>query len=957
MFAFFLSLSTAIKLKTMAVDKPKKSVFRRIIKWTGISFLLLVLFLIAAPFLFKDKIVSIVKEQANKNLNAKVDFGDFDLTLFSSFPDFRFKIQNVSVLNIAPFEGDTLAFIKELSADINLKSVISGGPYGINSVVIDKARIHGVVMPNGKANWDITKPSADSTGKPTPESEEPAQFSMKLKAFKIKHAYIVYDDQQSKMYGKLDGFNYGLKGDFTQDNFVMSNLLEIAKTTFNMGGVPYLSEAKLRFKADLDMDMPKMKFTFKDNEFDLNDLGVGFSGFVEMPDTNIKMDLTFMARQTEFKSILSLIPLVYTKDFASVKTAGKLSLDGFAKGIYNASSLPAFGVNLKIDDAMFKYPSLPKSVNDIHLDLSVNNPNGQLDATVVDLKRFHLVMAGNPVDMKAYITTPVSDPNLRAEVIGVINLASVKDFAPLEKGDDLNGVIKSDIKVAGRMSAIEKKDFDNFKAEGSLQIDNMNYKTTTLPYEVSLKTMLLKFSNEFVELPYFDARLGKSDIQAKGRIENFMHYLFKNEAIKGNFAISSRLMDLNELMSSSEPTIAAATASAAAPTPSSAGVAEVPGNIDFVLDSKIDKVLFQNLVIDNLVGNIAVRNQKAEMSNLRMNTMGGALSLNGFYETTNPKKPTTGLNLKVENFDIQGAFKTFNTVQKLAPAAEYASGLFTATLENFNVALNDKMEPDLNTVTARGVLKTNKVVVGGFPPFVKLGETLKINELKSMNVSNLLVNYFLKDGRVNVEPFTTKINNMNTTISGSTGLDQSIDYKWVIEIPKSMFGGAANSALTGLLNQANQAAGTNLQVGDKVKVTALFSGTVMKPTIKTSLKEDAKTTVATVTTQVLNTAIDKANEEAQKILNDAKEKCDKLNAEAATNIEKTKQEGYAAADKMVADEANPLKKMVVKKLAEEAKKKVDERCLKMKQEADVKCQKMLDEAKAKADEKAAGAKK
>lgn len=941
----------------MAEDKPKKSLFKRILKWTGISFLLIILFLIAAPFLFKDKIVSIVKEQANKNLNAKVDFGEFDLTLFSSFPDFRFKIENVSVVNIAPFEGDTLAFIKELSTDINLKSVISGGPYGINSIVIDKARIYGIILPDGKANWDIAKPSTDSTGATTPESEEPTQFSMKLKEFKIKNAYIVYDDQQGKMFGKLDDFNYDLKGDFTQDNFVMSNLLEIAKTTFNMDGVPYLSEAKLRFKADLDMDMPKMKFTFKDNEFDLNDLGLGFNGFVEMPDTNIKMDLTFKARQTEFKSILSLIPVIYSKDFASVKTAGKLALEGFARGTYNASSLPAFGITLKIDDAMFKYPSLPKSVNNIHVDLNVTNPTGVLDATVVDLKRFHLEMAGNPVDMSAYVTTPISDPNLRASVLGVINLASVKDFVPLEKGDDLNGTIKSDIKVAGRMSAVEKKDFDNFKAEGSLQIDNMNYKTATLPYQVALKTMLLKFSNEFVDLPSFDAQLGKSDIQAKGRIENFMHYLFKDEAIKGNFAISSKLMDLNELMSSSASETTTATTSTTAPTSTSSGVAEVPGNIDFVLDSKIDKVLFQNLVIDNLAGNIVVRNQKAEMSNLRMNTMGGSLSLSGFYETTNPKKPTTGLNLKVENFDIQNTFKTFNTVQKLAPAAQYASGLFTATLENFNVALNDKMEPDLNTVTARGLLKTNKVVVGGFPPFVKLGETLKINELKSMNVTNLLVNYFLKDGRVHVEPFTTKINNVNTTINGSTGLDQSIDYKWVMEIPKSMFGSAANNALTGLLNQANQAAGTNVQVGDKVKVTALFGGTVMKPTVKTSLKEEAKSTVATVTTQVVNTAIDKANEEAQKILNEAKEKCEKLNAETAASIEKTKLEGYAAADKMVADETNPLKKLAVKKLAEEAKKKVDEKCLKMKQDADAKCQKMLDEAKVKADEKAAGAKK
>ena len=106
--------------------KKKKSMLRKILKWSGITFLVLLILVIAAPFIFKDKLVQIVKEEANNSLNAKVDFGEFDLTLFSSFPDFRFKIKNVSVINVEPFNGDTLAYIKELSFDLNIKSVISG---------------------------------------------------------------------------------------------------------------------------------------------------------------------------------------------------------------------------------------------------------------------------------------------------------------------------------------------------------------------------------------------------------------------------------------------------------------------------------------------------------------------------------------------------------------------------------------------------------------------------------------------------------------------------------------------------------------------------------------------------------------------------------------------------------------------------------------------------------------
>jgi hypothetical protein len=514
--------------------------------------------------------------------------------------------------------------------------------------------------------------------------------------------------------------------------------LEIAETSFEMGGVGYLTKAKTRFKADLDMDMPNMKFTFKENELDLNDLGLSFDGFVSMPKDDITMDLKFAAKQTEFKSILSLIPSVYSKDFASVKTEGSLKLNGKAAGTMHSSAdgksdtYPSFEVNLGIANAMFKYPSLPKSVNNINIDVHVENKKDYLDATVIDVNKFHLEMAGNPIDMWAHVKTPISDPDLAAEVKGIVNLTSVKEFIPLEKGDEMSGIVKADISAAGRMSSIDKKEYDKFKMAGSLEIDKMNYKTTTLPYEVMLNMMKLNFTNQFVELAGFDALMGKSDIKANGKIENFMQYIFKDSLIKGNFNVQSNFMDLNELMSSSSTSTAAAQPAAADTVAMT--VAEVPGNIDFNLNANFIKVFYDNLTIDNMNGNIVVRQRKVDMTNLNLGLLGGKVLMNGFYETSNPKKPTVDLTFKVDNFDIQKTFAAFNTVQKLAPIGQYAKGMFTATLENFKADLDQTMSPILSSLHGNGVFKTSSVTVAGFPAFVKLGEALKIEQLKNLNM-------------------------------------------------------------------------------------------------------------------------------------------------------------------------------------------------------------------------------
>ena len=71
------------------------------------------------------------------------------------------------------------------------------------------------------------------------------------------------------------------------------------------------------------------------------------------------------------------------------------------------------------------------------------------------------------------------------------------------------------------------------------------------------------------------------------------------------------------------------------------------------------------------------------------------------------------------------------TVKKLAPSAKYAKGNFSATLKDFNATLNSNNEPDYNSLNAHGELRTKNVTVGGYEPFVKLGDELKIEQLKT----------------------------------------------------------------------------------------------------------------------------------------------------------------------------------------------------------------------------------
>ena len=146
------------------------------------------------------------------------------------------------------------------------------------------------------------------------------------------------------------------------------------------------------------------KYTFKENKAKINEFAMSFDGWFKMNENDYGMDISFKSPDNSFKSLLSIIPGMYTGSFESIETKGELAFGGFVKGTYSEKQMPAFNLNLLVKDAMFKYPDLPTPINNINLDLLVDNKDGIIDHTIIDLKKLHLDFGTNPVDARALIT-------------------------------------------------------------------------------------------------------------------------------------------------------------------------------------------------------------------------------------------------------------------------------------------------------------------------------------------------------------------------------------------------------------------------------------------------------------------------------------------------------------------------------------------------------------------------
>jgi hypothetical protein len=970
------------KKKNTPATTNKKPLWKKLLKWTGISFLLLLLFILAAPFLFQKQIFEYIKNEINNNLNANFECADYSLTLFSTFPNFTVELNNIKLSGMNEFEGVDLFKTEKMLLTLDIKSVLFGDKIDIKKIGLVNTDIHAIVLENGKANWDIAKADTTTIEVDTAK-KEPSKFAVKLREYYVENANIRYDDYAGNTHARIVNLTHRGKGDFTQDIFDFTTTTTADTIDVKSAGITYMKNTRADIKIDLGMDMPNMKFTFKDNLVKLNELELGFDGWLAMPDENMNMDITFESKKTDFRNIFSMIPAAYTSDFASIKFGGNFGLKGFVKGTMSANSFPAFDIDANIDNGSFKYPDLPRAATDIFVNIKATGKgNPSMDDIVVDVSRFNVNLAGNTVRANLNLSYPISDPAIRSEIFAQINLATLKEVIPVSEGEQYNGTIDADVKLKGRMSSIEKEEYEKFEAAGKILAQNIVYKSSDLPYETQLKLMEFNFSPKYLELAKLEAKIDKSELAANGKIDNYLSYLFKNENLHGVFNVSSPYLNLADFTSAESSAGVAETNAAKETAPTTADesasyIIELPKNIDFQMSTRVGKIIYPNtpgkpdIELNNFIGNITLREGKAMMEALKFNTLDGSVNMSGTYSPVSSNEALIDFAYSIMNMDIKKSAETFNTIERFAPLASKCTGKFSTTLQYFKATLNKNLEPDYNSLSGKGTFTTKNIYIEGFEPINKLAEKLKIQKLAKQNIQDVNFVYEFKDGRIWIEPYTVKLSGINTKVQGSTGFDQSLDYKLEMEIPRSEFGGQANAVLNDLTAKAKQASGMDVSLGDKINVVAFVKGTATNPKIETNLKEQLnnakddvkeaiKEKVEEKVEEVKKEVKEKVSEQAEKLIKDAEAKAEQIKAEAKKNADKIRSESKTAANK-IREEAknagqkliteaggNPLKKIAAEKSAQKLEKEAEEKAQKLEAEGEEKAKKLEDEANEKA---------
>lgn len=476
------------------------------------------------------------------------------------------------------------------------------------------------------------------------------------------------------------------------------------------------------------------------------------------------------------------------------------------------------------------------------------------------------------------------------------------------------------------MQLVEEERYEEIPAVGSLRMTDFYFESADLPQGFGIKETQLTFTPKTVALEKFDAMLGKSDMQMKGSLSNFIGFvLSEDQVLRGNLDFTSNQFDLNEWMTEEDGTAVEAPEEVEDTT--TLEVVRLPTNIDFVLRSKINKILYDSMEIEDLDGLITIKDGTARLDNVDFHMLDGDFVMNGAYRSV-PDHPRYDFGFSIAHLSISKSAATFNTMEKLVPMAKSMSGKFSS---DFTIAgsLDAGMMPNYNDMNGRGLAKLEDASIQG-EKVMKAVALVTKSKNDTIDISNTQVTFEIKNGRMYVDPYAVDYKGREAIISGSNGFDGSIDYNIATDIPT----GAAGEAVNNLLAQYT---GGQSVVGDAIPVTILVSGTYDDP--KVGLAKGTGTGGSKSVKSSATTAA-KAELARQKKMAEEKAKAElaKQKQRAQEELNKKKSETEAKARAEIAK-----KKQELEKQKKEAEAKAKAALAKKKQEAEEKAKKEAEE--------------
>lgn len=834
----------------MMKDKNQTSLGKKILKWAAITILVLLIALISVPFLFKDKIVKMVSNTINNNVNATVTFKETDLSLLRNFPLASLKVNDINVTNKAPFLGDTLFNAKELNLNLKITELFKSASetLEINSISANNAAVNIILNKDNIGNYDIAKKSDNSA------NSSDSSLSLAIKEYELQNVDFSYFDETTKIKLAVDSIYHIGKGNFAQDILDLDTETT-AKVSLDMDNVNYLNDVNIKLNAVLGIDLKNLKYSFKENTGYINQLPLEFNGFIQLIEENQLYDITFKTPTSSFKNLLALMPKQYAGNLNTIKTEGNFDLKGIIKGTLSETTIPTLDISFVSKNAMFKYAELPKSVNNIYLDANIINKTGLAKDTYIAINNTSFKIDKDVFNATGKVANITDNATINLKAKGTINLDNISKVYPVALENELEGILTADVTTNFDMNSIDKGNYQNIRNKGKVAVSNFKYSGEDVANPFIIDKTAVNFNTNTISLEEFDAKTGSSDLSIKGNLENFYGFLFKDQKLKGNFYLNSTNFKVDDFLTKSDENT----------TTNTTSKLKIPAFLDITLNANANTVVYDNINLEKVSGKILIKDETVSLKNLKTSVFGGNIGFDGEVST----KGTTSkfnMDLNLNELNIADSFSKLEMLKAIAPIAKSVEGKINSKIK-VSGNLGEDMTPQLKSISGDllGQLLNTKLKASNSKVLSLLGSKVDFLDVSKLNLNDVSALFTFNDGEVSVKPFDLKYKDVAINVGGSHGFDNSMNYNITFDVPVKYLGSSVTNAIAKLTPK-------DAAEVKSIPVNATLTGSFSSPNFSSNIKSATENLVKSLVEKQKQSLINQGKDKLKDLLSGSDKK-------------------------------------------------------------------------------------
>lgn len=337
---------------------------------------------------------------------------------------------------------------------------------------------------------------------------------------------------------------------------------------------------------------------------------------------------------------------------------------------------------------------------------------------------------------------------------------------------------------------------NRWNAKGSIKSKRVRLFTPYFPLRNRLSNVDVSFTTDSIAFNKVDYKVGRSNFAVRGSISNIKKALSgrARQPLKMAFMLRSDTIDVNQI---AEAVFAGAAYSESAVKTSvnldeeneelleakleqqaetkQSGALLVPMNIDALLRVSAKNIIYGDMLLHNMSGNVQVYRGALHFDQLRASADMGSVNLSALYSAPTKKNMSFGFGLQIKDLYIDKVLELVPAVDSIMPLLSDVKGIVNADIAA-TTDVDTMMNLKIPTLNAAIKIEGDSLVLLDAKTFRTVSKWLLFRNKKKNMIDKLSVEVLVKDSQLELFPFVFTMDRYKLGVLGYNDLALNFNY-------------------------------------------------------------------------------------------------------------------------------------------------------------------------------------